>query len=340
MQRIFLLLVWAVLISLHSCTPKYQRYLGNYPTVDAGIPNYADVDYWAAHPDKNDPSDSVPAPLRKSYRFDSTVDVFFLHPTTFTGKDAPSWNADISDAPLNAKTDYSTILYQASAFNEYRVFAPRYRQAHLRSYYSESEEASNAFDTAYHDIKSAFIYYLENYNHNRPFVIASHSQGTTHALRLLREFRHNKTVAEKLVVAYLVGMYIPNDYSSVLPVCKDSVDVGCLCGWRSFQTDYLPSYVEGEKKQSLVTNPLTWRADQSYAPKNLNKGSVLRNFNKLYPAVADARIHKGVLWINRPRFPGSFFLRTKNYHIADINFFYMNIRENLHSRVATFKSRQ
>ena len=41
----------------------------------------------------------------------------------------------LNDQSLNAKTDYSTILYQASAFNEYRVFAPRYRQAHLRSYY-------------------------------------------------------------------------------------------------------------------------------------------------------------------------------------------------------------
>ena len=338
MQRSFLLLAVTALLLLHSCTPKYQRYLSSYRSVNETLPNYADYNYWAAHPYKRDPSDSVPAPLKHVYTYDSSVDVFFVHPTTFTQKDAESWNADLSHVDLNAKTDYSTILYQASAFNEYRVFAPRYRQAHLRSYYSESEDASNAFDTAYEDVKSAFLYYLANYNNNRPFVIASHSQGTTHALRLLKEFRENKIVSERLVVAYLVGMYIASDYSSILPVCKDSVDFGCLCGWRSFRANYIPSYVEDEKEPSLITNPLTWNTEATYASKAKNKGSVLRNFNKVYRGVADARIHKGVLWINNPQFPGSLFLRTKNYHIADINFFYVNIRENVSRRVNQYKA--
>ena len=294
--------------------------------------------YWASHPYKHDPSDSVPAPLKADYRYDSTVDVFFLHPTTFTQKGEKSWNASISDASLNAKTDYSTILYQASAFNEYRVFAPRYRQAHLRSYYSDDENARSAFDTAYEDIRNAFIYYLENYNQNRPFIIASHSQGTTHAVRLLKEFVENKSIADKLVAAYLVGMYMPDTYFDSLQACRDSVQVGCICAWRSFQTNYLPSYVKKEKEKSIVVNPITWTTETEYASKDSNKGSVLRNFNKIYPRVADATIHEGVLWITNPAFPGSFFIRMKNYHIADINFFYLNIRENLRQRVRSFKS--
>jgi hypothetical protein len=228
-------------------------------------------------------------------------------------------------------------LYQASAFNEYRVFAPRYRQAHLRSYYSESKEASNAFDTAYEDIKAAFTYYLINYNNNRPLIIASHSQGTTHALRLLKEFMETRSVSDKLVAAYLVGMYIPGDYSTILPICKDSIDVRCLCAWRSFQTNYIPSYVKNEKEPSLVVNPLTWTTANTYASKTINKGAVLRNFNKVYTGVADAKIEGGVLWINKPQFPGSLFVRMKNYHIADINFFYVNIRENVRQRVERYK---
>jgi pimeloyl-ACP methyl ester carboxylesterase len=246
----------------------------------------------------------------------------------------------LSDANLNAKTDYSTILYQASAFNEYRVFAPRYRQAHLRSYYSESKDASNAFDTAYEDIKAAFAYYLTNYNNNRPLIIASHSQGTTHALRLLKEFKENTAVSEKLVAAYLVGMYIPSGDSAILPICKDSIDVGCLCAWRSFQSNYLPSYVKNEKEPSLVVNPLTWTTENKYAPKTINRGSVLRNFNRVYSGVADARIEGGVLWINKPQFPGSFLVRMKNYHIADINFFYVNIRENVRHRINQYKQNE
>jgi hypothetical protein len=339
MQRSFLLVVVTAVMLFPSCAPKYQRYTNNYTFANEVSPNYADYNYWAAHPYKYDPSDSIPAPLRPSYRFDSSVDVFFLHPTTFTQENAQSWNADLSDANLNAKTDYSTILYQASVFNEFRVFAPRYRQAHLRSYYSESMDASNAFNTAYEDIKTAFTYYLTNYNSNRPLIIASHSQGTTHALRLLKEFMKDKSVSDKLVAAYLLGMYIPSEYSTILPICKDSNDVGCLCAWRSFQSNYVPSYVKNEKEPSLVVNPLTWTTENIYASKTMNRGSVLRNFNKVYSRVADAQIHEGVLWINNPRFPGSLFMRMKNYHIADINFFYLNIRENLRSRVANFNPR-
>ena len=133
-------------------------------------------------------SDSVTKTLRKDYQQDQTVDVFFLHPTTLTDQEDDRWNADFQDAKLNAKTDYSSILYQASTFNEYRVFAPRYRQAHIRSYFTtDTTRARQAFDTAYEDIRQAFTYYLKNYNQGRPIVIASHSQGSTHAIRLLKE---------------------------------------------------------------------------------------------------------------------------------------------------------
>lgn len=338
MQRRFLFLLMTALLISYSCAPRYNKYTRNYKAVQAAEPDYADYNYWAAHPYKYDPSDSIPAPIKKSYRYDSTVDVFFLHPTTFTQKEKSSWNADLNDASLNAKTDYSTILYQASAFNEYRVFAPRYRQAHLRSYYSDGKDASNAFDTAYEDLRNAFEYYLANYNSGRPIIIASHSQGTTHALRLLKDYFENKPLSDNLIAAYLVGMYIPDTYFSTLQICKDSLQTGCICGWRSFQYPYTPSYVKKEKGTGLVVNPLTWTTQDGYASKKMNKGSVLKNFNKVYHHVADAKINNGILWINKPDFPGSFFLRIKNYHVADINFFYLNIRNNLRQRVEAFKS--
>lgn len=340
MQRSFLLVQVITLLLLCSCAPKYNKNLSNNNLINKPRPDYADYNLWAAHPYKYDPSDSVPAPLKKNYRYDSSVDVFFLHPTTLTKKEESSWNADISDASLNVKTDYTTILYQASAFNEYRLFAPRYRQAHLRSYYSSSKDASNAFDTAYEDIKNAFIYYLANYNNNRPIIIASHSQGTTHAQRLLKEFFENNSLADKLVAAYLVGMYIPNDFFPSLKICKDSAQVGCICAWRSFQNGYTPSFVKKEKESGWIVNPLTWSNEDTYASKKMNRGAVLKNFNKVYYEVADAKINHNVLWVNKPYFPGSFFIRMKNYHIADINFYYINIRENLRQRVGAFKNKK
>jgi hypothetical protein len=92
----------------------------------------------------------VPAPLKNEAR-DSLVDVFFLHPTTFTlNRKLENTNAGIDDAYINAKTDYSSILYQASVFNQQcRVFAPRYRQAHLASFFSKDKiKAAIAFDFA------------------------------------------------------------------------------------------------------------------------------------------------------------------------------------------------
>src|SRR5678815_3940434 len=95
----------------------------------------------------------------------SLVDVFFIHPTTYTGN-RKEWNADINDAYLNAKTDYSSILYQASVFNQHaRIYAPRFREAHISAYFTNDTLGSiNAFATAYADIRSAFEYYLKNYN--------------------------------------------------------------------------------------------------------------------------------------------------------------------------------
>ena len=82
-----------------------------------------------------------------------------------------NWNASIEDRKLNDKTDGSTILYQASIFNGAgKVYAPRYRQAHLHAYFTNKRkgEAQKAFELAYADVKAAFEYYLQHYNQGRP----------------------------------------------------------------------------------------------------------------------------------------------------------------------------
>ena len=85
------------------------------------------------------------------------------------------------------------------------------------------------------DLKTAFQYYLDHYNQGRPIIIASHSQGTTHAERLLKEFFEDKPLKSKLVVAYIIGMAIPKNYFSSLGPCKDSTQTGCFVGWRTYK---------------------------------------------------------------------------------------------------------
>jgi hypothetical protein len=318
------------------CSNRYHAYVRQYQFASGSVaPNYASFDYWAAHPWKKDPSDSLPKVLQ-SEKNDSLADVFFIHPTTYTG-DRDLWYADINDPLLNAKTDYSSILYQASVFNQHcRVFTPRYRQAHFSAFFTTNTETKAAFDTAYSDVSSAFEAFLENFNQGRPLIIAGHSQGALMAERLLKEYFDGKPLQQQLVAAYIVGWPIPQNTFQQIPVCTDSLQTGCFCGWRTLRVGYVPKYIQKEVVSSFVTNPLSWDTTGSHIPRSENKGSVLKDFSKIVPATTDAQIHGNVLWVNKPKFPGSALYKAKNYHIGDMNLFYMNIRQNIEQRIFAY----
>jgi len=317
--------------------PLFAQSINNLNASElSSIPKYENLKMWAAHPWKKDFSDSVPKGIINEIK-DTSVDVFFIHPTTYTEKTFINWNADINDIKLNDKTDYSTILYQASVFNaSCRVFCPRYRQAHLKSFYINNKEAEEYFDTAYEDIKNAFIYYLENFNNGRPIIIASHSQGTKHAGRLLKEFFEGKELQKKLVCAYLIGMPIPENYFTKLNPCIDSTETGCFVGWRTFKKGYTPDFIKKEKIKSIVVNPLSWTIDNNFYSSKMNKGGVIKNFNKIIPKIVSAKIHDNILWSCKPKIIGKVFIVKKNYHIGDINLFYINIRQNVRCRIKEY----
>lgn len=336
-------LFFLMMIFLISCSNKYHRFAGNYTfKSNDSKPDYANLNYWAAHPWKHNPSDSVPKPLQEKYHPDSTVDIFFLYPTSYTDTKKPlGWNAPIDNADINAKTDYTSILYQASVFNEAgRVFSPRYRQANLSAYFPITKEdtanAAAAFELAYTDIKTAFEYYLEHYNKGRPIIIASHSQGTTHAKRLLKDYFDGKPLQNKLVAAYIVGIFVEPDLLNKIKPCETPNQTGCICSWRTFKEGYKPGFVEKEKFTAVVTNPLTWDATNPVALRDKNSGSLLYNFNKLDTHVADAKKEGGVLWTRKPKFFGNIFYTSKNYHVADYNFYYLSIRKNVQQRIDAF----
>jgi hypothetical protein len=343
MKSYYFLSLFTLFLVAAGCSDKYLAFIDRYQFKSKDEkPDYSDLHYWAAHPWKWDPSDSIPAPLLNEKR-DSLADVFFLHPTMYTMKmRLNKMNADIDDDYINAKTDYSTILYQASVFNQHaRVFAPRFREAHISAYLiKDSIKAATAFELAYEDVKAAFEYYLQHYNRGRPIIIASHSQGTTHALRLLKEFFDNRPLQKQLVAAYLLGMSIPKESFVSLKPCETPGETGCFCGWRTFKKGYRPFYIKKENENSFVTNPLTWSTNNQYATKSENKGSVLYRFNKVYKATTDAQISNGMLWVKKPKFPWSFLYFSRNYHAGDINLFYINTRNNVALRIQQFAASQ
>ena len=304
-------------------------------------PNYSLAAAWAAHPYTIDKADRSPDPETLPNRqSESEADVFYLHPTTYIGKRGEDgWNGSIYDLKLQERTDEGAVLYQASIFNGAgRVFAPRYRQAHLRAYDPDKDERSarRAFDLAYSDVKAAFEYYLQHYNDGRPLIIAAHSQGTTHAMRLLREFFDGQPLQQQLVVAYLVGMPVAGNYFRFIKACGGPDEVGCFCSWRTWRRGRYPDDHNPENNIA-VTNPLNWTTTSTYAPGSLNDGAVLKRFDKIRLHVADAQVENGILWTHKPKFPGSFFLLSANYHIGDYNLYYVNVRQNAIRRVDAYR---
>ncbi len=322
-----MLFVFILLCSI-SCAPTKQVLNEDKPV------DYSDPKNWASLPTKKDNADLSPdgkAPVE-----DGGVDIFFLYPTSMLAhRDRPLWNAAIDNQKINNITDRSSIKYQASIFNQVgRIYAPRYRQAHYDSYFSkDTARAFQAFNLAYNDVRDAFLYYLKHFNQDRPIIIAGHSQGTTHGMKLVKEFFDGTPLQSKLVVAYLPGIPIPIHYFHNLPVCTSADDLTCINTWRTYKFDHTPKYLAKENPV-MVVNPLSWKTDYTYYDKMHSKGAVFQKFeNGIKPQRVDAQIHGNLLWVHKPVFPNSFLFLSNNFHIADFNFFYLDVRENaIHRR--------
>ena len=302
-------------------------------------PDYSDLQFWAASPYKDDTSDRVPEFLKNEVR-DTRADVFFIHPTSYFGeKKGSPWNADLRDTTVNNNTDNLSIRLQASVFNgSCRVFAPRYRQGNMEAFYVfNTPEAQTAFDLAYQDVKKAFQYYLKHDNKKRPIIIASHSQGTLHAIRLLQEFFDGKPLQKHLVCAYIIGYQIKKDAFKKLPVGESARQTGCFVGWRTYAKGEIPKGAALENGNSVCVNPLTWNTSEEWASKDLHQG-IMYNFVKIIPHTIGAGIEPTtkILWIDNQVAPDDQKKKMTNFHRWDYNLFWMNIRQNVKDRIDAY----
>ncbi len=322
-NTIFVLIVFTIVIA-------------EFATAQPAPPDYSDLKYWAASPYKADASDMIPAFL-KDEKQDLAADVFFIYPTIYDNDaDTASANAWLGDEKVNTEIDNTTILLQASVFNgSCRVFAPRYRQANMEVLYKlGTPPATTALDLAYSDLKTAFEYYLKHENKDRPIVIAGHSQGALHAVRLLQDFFDGKPLQKQLVCAYIPGYRIKNEEFKTILAGEKPEQTGCFAGWRSYLKGEMPEKVETEKGNSICVNPLTWNTSIEWASPALHKGIML-GFESIVPNTLSAGIEPAtkILWVDVPEPLKAALENKKDLHIYDINLFWMNIRENVKLRV-------
>lgn len=302
-------------------------------------PDYSNLYFWAASPHKADASDKIPVFLNNEKR-EILADVFFVYPTIYdNNSDTASWNAWLNDNKLNDEIDKTTILLQASVFNgSCRVFAPRYRQANMDVFYKMgTPRATESFDLAYSDLEDAFQYYLKNENKGRPIIIAGHSQGALHAIRLLKEFFDGTPLQQQLVCAYIPGWQIKNEEFKSIPASEKPEQTGCFAGWRSFLKGEMPKKIASENENSICVNPLTWNTSDKWASPEQHKGIML-GFESIVPNTISAGIEPNskILWVDVPPQKLEMLEKKKDLHIYDINLFWMNIRENVILRIETF----
>jgi hypothetical protein len=193
---------------------------------------------WAAMPGTQSSASAIPVGSGLSSLAETAkADVFFIHPTTYFGKNIA--NAPIDDPNAVATTDLM-LKVQAAAFNSVgRIFAPRYRQMSLYLFGGSEDALQEPLDIAYEDVRQAFRYYIENLNQGRPFIIAGHSQGANHGQRLLIEEVVGKPCADRFVAAWIPGLALPRSMldttaSGGLAACSTSQQIGCVALWETF----------------------------------------------------------------------------------------------------------
>lgn len=329
-------------------------------------PDYADPQSWLALPVH--PSAAMRTP-REAGMSDlqslAVADVFYIHPTT-------SMRGDLRNAPIDdpeaRRTAELMLMTQASAFNAVaRIYAPRYRQITLPTYALGADALQEPAAIAYADVLAAFRYYIEHYNHGRPFFVLGHSQGTNHAQRLLSDAIQDSPLRGLLVAAYLPGQPIPRavfaaDLTRLAP-CRRPAQTGCVAIWGTFgegggddlaawQHDNLywdralRLWADSRGMPLVNINPVSWDVRMRRTPPRLHRGAVPfgtdTTFGTVIPrllAVRDAGnyVFVGPEPLSTRWFDDGGVFGGRNYHVFDVALFWLDLRENAHLRLNAWR---
>lgn len=328
---------------------------------------YADPAMWFSRPGMGAPND--PARWQPAYRegFAAPASpqtsapafaVFFIHPTSYF--DNRHWNAPLGD---NQSQEFADIFVRGmgSAFNRSsEIWAPRYRQATFGSFLDNSYQARLAMDAAYADIEQAFEFFVQNVDVGTPIVLAGHSQGAMHVLRLLRSSIAGSDLQSRIAMVYAIGwpISIEHDLPELpFPACAEANEGGCIVTWASLADGGDPGMMlrpfaastgfDGQLRGDgpiLCVNPLNGVLGGS-APMALNLGTLVPSSDlttgDLVPGAVPARCREdGMLMIGDPPEMGAHVLPQNNYHVYDIPLFWANLQADVSTRVAAWKAAQ
>lgn len=264
--------------------------------------DYNQMDNWAFHPNKfgslldgynlnigvvdHQLNTIETIPIANRAMENTGIDVFFVHPTLLTTLpgDVQRINIPLADQPewlIN-----TSIIGQAGLLAKYgRFFAPRYRQATPATFIGSPTDSLQAvvISLAYHDIKAAFLHYLEHHNQGNRIILAGHSQGAFLLSMLLADlFDDDESLRNRLVTAVVAGVVsayaAPGEFAGGwwqnIPLCTTIRQCACAMTWRSFKEGQsIP--IPGFSLPSL--NPFLVDAGLVHRPFNLSNDWVLQD---------------------------------------------------------------
>jgi hypothetical protein len=341
----FAIYQWGGQILLRSATPK-----GHFQAAEAGGgPDYALDASWIARPGISDnPGEWVPDKYSGIPAGQPDLDLgdtpppqriatFYIHPTTYLERDR--WNASLDD---KSSQDRAALFVrsQASAFNGVgEVWAPKYRQAAYGAFLLKSDDANKALDLAYGDVGRAFDEFVRR-NPRGPIILAGHSQGSLHLLRLLAE--RNDILKGRLVAAYVIGW--PVGIAADLPAtglqqCARPDQTGCVLSWQSFREPANTSLITGSwigtrgltgakrtRDDMLCVNPVNGvqngRSDPSDNPGTLVPTANLSNAALAIGQVGGRCDHGFLMLEGAIPAMGPYVLPGNNYHVYDYALFW------------------
>jgi hypothetical protein len=281
--------------------------------------------------------------------------VFFVPPTSYI-QAGGDWNASLADRTTHERAR-TFLRGLASPFNAAdEIWAPKYRQAAVGAFLTDKPAAKLAIDAAYADVREAFRYFVESVDPDKPIVLAGHSQGALHILRLLMEEVADTELENRVAAVYAPGWPISIDHdlpALPFPACAAPGQTGCILGWSSFADDNDPNFLmrrygstpglDGQQRGDgpiLCVNPLTGGTNGA-APASSNLGTLVPDESlsrgELVPGAVPARCDAaGLLLIGDPPELGEGVLPGNNYHVYDIPLFWANVQKDVLERVSAW----
>jgi hypothetical protein len=313
---------------------------------------YRDPAMWFSRPGKRtDPARWRPEGFTPEAAPPPPFAVFFVHPTSYLERGR--WNAPLDDKESQNRARLF-VRGLASAFGAAsQVWAPRYRQATFGAFLTAEPEAGQAIDAAYRDVEQAFDAFLAEVPPDMPIVLAGHSQGAAHVVRLLRERVIGTPLQRRVAMVYPVGwpISVTHDLPALgLPACTAPDQAPCIMTWSSFSAPAAPGAMldayrdspgrDGQRRGDdpiLCVNPLTGMRDGK-APASADLGTLVPSADlstgtlvpQLVPAECDGH---GLLLIGEGPNLGPYVLPGNNYHVYDIPLFWANLRADVARRM-------